>query len=76
LEGGGPEVVVPGAAPTLSYLPGEQQGAPLEEWFRDNVKGGPGSFVLPANGYGDFGRAIRQKFVLEVSMLLRGTRWR
>ncbi len=71
LEGNGEEAVVPGAAPTLSYLPDEQKGAPLEEWFRDNVKGGPGSFVLPANGYSDFGRAIRQKFVLEVSMLLR-----
>jgi hypothetical protein len=35
------------------------------------VKGGPGSFVLAANGYSDFGRAIRQKFVLEVSLLLR-----
>ena len=69
LEGGTEEAVVPGAAPTLSYLPGEQKGAPLEEWFRDHVKGGSGSFVLPANGYGDFGRAIRQKFVLEVSML-------
>jgi hypothetical protein len=33
------------------------------------VKGGPGSFVLTANGYSDFGRAIRQKFVLEVSSL-------
>ncbi len=28
---------------------------------------GPGSFVLPANGYNDFGRAIRQKFVIEIS---------
>jgi hypothetical protein len=31
--------------------------------------GGPGSFVLPANGYSDFGRAIRQKFVIEISVL-------
>ncbi|PPD00139.1 MAG: tRNA delta(2)-isopentenylpyrophosphate transferase [Hyphomicrobium sp.] len=40
---------------------------PLETWYRDNVMGGSGSFVLPANGYGDFGRAIRQKFVIEIS---------
>jgi Protein of unknown function (DUF1194) len=52
-----------------SYLPEQQDMPELERWFRDNVKGGGGSFVLPANGYSDFGRAIRQKFVLEVSML-------
>jgi hypothetical protein len=28
---------------------------------------GPGSFVLPAQGYADFERAIRQKFVIEMS---------
>lgn len=39
----------------------------LEEWFKTHVKGGNGSFVLPANGYGDFARAIRQKFVIEIS---------
>jgi hypothetical protein len=62
----GPEVVTPGAASTHSYLD-QQKVDPLEAWFRDSVKGGPGSFVLAANGYADFGRAIRQKFVLEVS---------
>lgn len=65
----GPEIVTPGAAPTQSYLPAERQQDPLEEWYRTSVKGGPGSFVLPAYGYADFGRAIRQKFVLEVSEL-------
>jgi len=63
----GPEMVTPGAPSTQSYLPAQQKVHPLEQWFRDHVKGGPGSFVLPANGYADFGRAIRQKFVLEVS---------
>ncbi|MFN0219318.1 MAG: DUF1194 domain-containing protein [Hyphomicrobium sp.] len=47
----------------------EGQPHPLETWYRENVMGGPGSFVLPADGYGDFGRAIRQKFVTEVSGL-------
>lgn len=69
LEGTGPEVVTPGAPSAQSYLPEKQKADPLEEWFRESVKGGPGSFVLPANGYADFGRAIRQKFVLEVSEL-------
>jgi len=67
LENAGPEVVTPGAPSSQSYLPGKQQVDPLEQWYTDNVKGGPGSFVLPAHGYADFGRAIRQKFVLEVS---------
>lgn len=39
----------------------------LEGWYRENVKGGSGSFILPANGFEDFGRAIRQKFVIEIS---------
>ena len=45
----------------------EGQMHPLETWYRENVMGGNGAFVLPANGYGDFGRAIRQKFVVEIS---------
>ena len=39
----------------------------LEDWYKEHVKGGVGSFVLPANGFEDFGRAIRQKFVIEMS---------
>jgi hypothetical protein len=74
LEGTGEEPETPGSVPVESYLPGEQKTNTLEAWFRAHVKGGPGSFVLPANGYSDFGRAIRQKFVLEVSMLLGGRR--
>jgi hypothetical protein len=71
LEGAGEAVAeAPGGVSSQSYLPDEQEGAPLEDWYRQHVKGGPGSFVLPANGYADFGRAIRQKFVLEVSTLL------
>jgi Protein of unknown function (DUF1194) len=70
LEGAGESVAeAPGGVSTQSYLPDEQKGQPLEDWYRAHVKGGLGSFVLPANGYSDFGRAIRQKFVLEVSRL-------
>jgi Protein of unknown function (DUF1194) len=50
----------------LPILEGEEAET-LEDWFHDNVKGGPGGFVLPASGYDDFGRAIRQKFVIEIS---------
>ena len=52
----------------LPILEGEE-GPALETWYRDNVMGGPGSFILPADGFGDFGRAIRQKFMIEISGL-------
>jgi hypothetical protein len=50
-------------------LPKQVPGGPhpLEQWYRDHVMAGSGSFVLAAQGYGDFERAIRQKFVVEVS---------
>lgn len=55
-----------------SYAPSLNAAAPskLETWYREHVMGGVGAFVLPANGYEDFGRAIRQKFVIEISGLL------
>jgi hypothetical protein len=55
----------------LPILEGEQAGS-LEDWYRENVMGGPGAFVLPAEGFEDFGRAIRQKFVIEISQLAVG----
>jgi hypothetical protein len=39
----------------------------LEPWYRNYVIGGPGAFLLPAHGYGDFDRAIKEKFVIEIS---------
>ncbi|MEL7048043.1 MAG: DUF1194 domain-containing protein, partial [Pseudomonadota bacterium] len=39
----------------------------MEKWYNANVMGGPGAFVLPAYGYKDFGRAIRKKFMMEVT---------
>ncbi|MCC7252412.1 MAG: DUF1194 domain-containing protein [Hyphomicrobium sp.] len=50
----------------LPILEGDE-GPALEQWYRDNVMGGPGSFILPAHGFNDFGRAIRQKFMIEIS---------
>jgi len=40
---------------------------PLEAWYKNNIQGGAGSFVLPANGFDDFGRAIEQKLRLELT---------
>lgn len=50
----------------LPILEGKEAGS-LEAYYKENVMGGGGAFVLPAEGFGDFGRAIRQKFVVEVS---------
>lgn len=46
-----------------------REGTTLEAWYRAHVIGGPGAFLLPARGYSDFARALRQKFVLEISGL-------
>jgi hypothetical protein len=40
----------------------------LDAWYRTNVIGGPGAFLMPATGYQDFGRAFRLKFVTEISL--------
>lgn len=50
----------------LPILDGKEK-ATLQDWYTANVKGGPSGFVLPANGFDDFPRAIRQKFVIEMS---------
>lgn len=55
--------------PQMSSDPGNDQTT-LDRWYRDHVVGGPGSFVLVAQGYGDFKRALRQKFVTEISSLV------
>ena len=55
----------------LPILDGKEK-ATLEKWFTDNVRGGPSGFVLPAIGFDDFPRAIRQKFVIEMSAMELG----
>jgi hypothetical protein len=50
----------------LPILEGEE-ATTLEDWYRRHVIGGPGAFVLPAYGFDDVGRAMRDKFALEVS---------
>jgi hypothetical protein len=63
--GGGDASAVPAAPAKPSADP--QLPGGLEDWYKTHVQAGPGSFVLTANGYGDFARAIRQKFVIEIS---------
>jgi hypothetical protein len=41
----------------------------LAQWYKANVIGGSGAFMEVANGYEDFERAMRRKFLLEVAAL-------
>jgi hypothetical protein len=53
----------------LRPTPLPQDRTTLEQWYRAHVVGGPASFLLAAAGYGDFARAMRRKFVIEISAL-------
>jgi hypothetical protein len=50
----------------LPILEGKE-AATIEPWYEQHVIGGVAAFLLPASGFQDFGRAIRQKFILEIS---------
>lgn len=50
----------------LPILAGEEADT-LEAWYREHVIGGPGAFLMPAYGFEDIARAMRRKFVLEIS---------
>ncbi|WP_441479607.1 DUF1194 domain-containing protein [Bosea sp. 2KB_26] len=81
VSGDGQENCNPAAAPasvrdelvaiglTINGLPilEGSEAATLAGWYGENVVGGPGAFVLPAQGFEDFGRAFRQKFMTEIS---------
>ena len=41
----------------------------LEKYYRDNVIGGPGSFVVAAEDFESFGRAIIRKMIAEIAYL-------
>ena len=62
------ELVAAGIAVNgLPILEGKE-AATLEDWYRDHVIGGPNSFLVPAMGFQDFERAMRRKFVTEISV--------
>jgi Protein of unknown function (DUF1194) len=54
-------------APGRPFQPRTFKPKLLGPWYRKNVIGGAGAFLLPAQGYGDFDRAMREKFILEIS---------
>ena len=39
----------------------------IEKYYRENVIGGPGSFVIAAEDYNSFGRAMVQKLIAEIA---------
>lgn len=39
----------------------------LDKYYEENVIGGPGSFMIAARDFNDFGRAVRTKLVREIS---------
>ena len=41
----------------------------LEKYYQDNVIGGPGAFVLVAENFNSFGRAIIKKMIAEIALL-------
>src|SRR5499427_1642198 len=45
----------------------------LTKYYRDNVTGGPGSFVLEAKNFDSFGEAIVKKMIAEIADARRGT---
>lgn len=53
---------------TVNGLPIVTPAEPdLADWYAANVVGGAGAFLEVASGYGDFARAMRQKFAREIA---------
>lgn len=57
----------PGSSQLDFPLPAKSDAKTLTQWYERHVMAGPGAFVIVANGYDDFARAIRRKFVMEIS---------
>ena len=56
---------------TINGLPilDGNEAATLEGWYRDHVIGGRDAFLIPAAGFTDFARAMRNKFIVEISLV-------
>jgi hypothetical protein len=55
----------------LPILEGDD-GDRLEPWYASHLVGGTGAFLMPARGFADFARAMRQKFLIEISSTGQG----
>lgn len=52
---------------TINGLAINEFGNDIEAYYRNHVIGGPGSFVIRADGFADFARAVRRKLILEIA---------
>lgn len=52
---------------TINALPILSEYAGLDRYYREEVIGGPGAFVLPAPDFGAFAQAIRAKLIRELA---------
>ncbi len=62
--------IVINGLPIINGRPGRYGYPPLPNldlYYEDCVIGGPGAFVIVADGYEDFARAIRRKLVMEIA---------
>jgi hypothetical protein len=41
---------------------------PVDEYYRDHVIGGPGAFLMVAEGYDAFAGAVRRKIIREIAV--------
>ncbi len=55
---------------TINGLAIEDFDLGLVDHFREEVIGGPGAFVVAANGFDDFARAVRKKLLQELNVAL------
>ncbi|MCW5729283.1 MAG: DUF1194 domain-containing protein [Alphaproteobacteria bacterium] len=54
---------------TINGLPILGSEAGLDRWYQANVVGGPGGFMVVAESFQSFGRAIRNKLIREIAAL-------
>jgi hypothetical protein len=52
---------------TINGLPILTDEPALDRYYRDEVIGGPGAFMIPAKTFEDFARAIRTKLIREIA---------
>jgi hypothetical protein len=53
---------------TINGLAIVEFGNDIETYYRNHVIGGPGAFVIRADGFADFARAVRRKLILEIAL--------
>ncbi|MGK7755274.1 MULTISPECIES: DUF1194 domain-containing protein [unclassified Roseovarius] len=59
--------IVINALPILRPEDGRRAGANLEDEYAERIIGGPGAFMVTADGRDSFARTVRRKLVLEIS---------